>query len=88
MAADGPLDGCVEARAALSHAGSEVDAALEALSGHLEPPTIAAFDAPATDELCACLTEAAAEGAEVPIRLLWAREFVGIVEQRLSARSL
>jgi uncharacterized membrane protein YccC len=85
MATDGPLDGCAEARAALSHAGTQVDAALEALSGHLEPPTIADFDAPATDELCACLTEAAYAGADVPIRLLWAREFVGIVEQRLAA---
>ena len=68
MAADGPLDGCAEARAALAHAGTEVDAALEALSGHLEPPPIATFDAPATDELCACLTEAAHAGADVPIR--------------------
>jgi hypothetical protein len=83
MAADGPLEGCAEARDALGRAGTEVDAAIETLSGHLEPPGTASFRAPATAELCACLAEAAATGAGVPIRLLWAREFVGIVEQRL-----
>jgi hypothetical protein len=85
MAFDGPLSGCAEARAALGRAGEQVHAALDTLSGHLEPPTIATFHAPATGELCACLVEAARGGADVPIRLLWAREFVGVVEQRLSS---
>jgi len=86
LAADGPLDGCSEARDALARAGEEVDAAIDVLSGHLEPPTVATFDAPATSELCTCLTAAARAGADLPIRLLWAREFVGVVEQRLASR--
>ena len=86
LAADGPLDGCSEARGALARAGEEVDAAIDVLSGHLEPPTVATFDAPATSELCTCLTDAARAGADLPIRLLWAREFVGVVEQRLASR--
>jgi uncharacterized membrane protein YccC len=84
MAADGPLDGCAEARAALGSAASAVDVALEGLSRHLEAPPITAFDPPATDELRTCMTEAALAGGDLPIRLLWAREFVGIVAQRLA----
>ena len=67
MAGDGPLDGCVEARAALARDGDAVDA--RARCARRRPRASAPsspFDAPATAELCDCLTERRGAGADVP----------------------
>ncbi|HEX5588440.1 MAG TPA: FUSC family protein, partial [Acidimicrobiia bacterium] len=91
LAADGRFAGCADARAELEQAGHDVDVAIRRVVDRLgsspdqrDAPHAATFTPPATDGLCACVRERAANDVEPPIALLWTREFLTVVQERLA----
>jgi len=92
LAAGGPAAGCTLACDELARAGEAVGVAVEQVAaglgsrrGHLVEPVAHSFARPASDGLRACVAERVEGGGPMPIALLWTREFLTVVQDRVAS---
>jgi uncharacterized membrane protein YccC len=91
LAREDPEPGCDDARHQLAAAGLELAAAIEQVAGVLDQgrtdgtgAVLGPFTPPATEGLCNCIAAHVDDDQHPPVALLWAREFLSTVQQRLT----
>jgi uncharacterized membrane protein YccC len=86
LVAEGPIEGCLDARAELGRGSDAVAGAVRELASRVGDAAasveVAALSAVG---LCDCVAERGAASRDVPIPLLWAREFLRVVGDRVES---